>query len=278
MKAYILAAGEATRLRPLSYGTPKLLVQVGARPILEWILDRLAKSERVDEAVVIIRAGDVHEKTLENYISHRSEYFSNELKVSIEHALGWETGGDLSLALRNQENRGILDKNEDFLVVYGDVISDIDIEKLLKVHEIAKKKLGSICTITLFEVSAEEAVRFGVVDGTKIESNLYKITKFIEKPPREMLPKEGKVMVNAGYTVISKEIFSNFDELLPARKVKLETHLFPSLAITGKLAGYLSEIRIWMDIGTIYALEEANRKIYAGEGLIPPPFVDKEVK
>jgi mannose-1-phosphate guanylyltransferase len=275
MKAYILAAGEATRLRPLSYGTPKLLAQVGARPILEWILDRLGKSKKIEEAVVIIKAGDVHEKALENYISHRVEYFSNNLKVSIEHALGWETGGDLSLALRNQENKGLLNKNEDFLVVYGDIISDVDIERLLNVHEKAKKKLGSLCTITLFEVPVEEAGRFGVADGVKIEEDLYKITKFVEKPAKEMLPSQGKVMVNAGYTVVSNEIFSNFDEFLPARKVKLESYLFSNLAAKEKLAGYLSEIKMWMDIGTIQALEDANRKIYRGEGVIPPPPINK---
>ena len=272
MKAYILAAGEATRLRPLSYGTPKLLAQVGARPILEWILDRLEKSKKIEEAVVIIKAGDVHEKALENYISHRNEYFTNNLKVSIEHALGWETGGDLSLALRNQENKGLLNKNEDFLVVYGDIICDIDVERLIEMHEKAKKRLGSLCTITLFEVPVEEASRFGVAEGIKIEENLYKIMSFVEKPSKEKLPSQGRVMVNAGYTIISSEIFSNFDELLPAIKIKLEKHLFLRLVNEGKLAGYLSNLKIWMDIGTIQALEEANRKIYTGEGIIPPPL------
>jgi mannose-1-phosphate guanylyltransferase len=194
MKAYILAAGEATRLRPLSYGTPKLMVQVGAKPIIEWILDPLAKSNRIEEVYVIIRAGDVHEKALENYLRHRGEYFSNNIKVSIEYGLGWETGGDLSLVLRSQENRGILDKTKDFLVVYGDVVSDINIEKVMEAHETARNILRTWCTMTLFEISVNEAFKFGVAEGEKVSENIYRITNFIEKPPLEKLPKEGKVM------------------------------------------------------------------------------------
>lgn len=270
MKAYILAAGEATRIRPLSYGTPKLMTQVGARPILEWVLDPLAKSNKIEETYIIIRAGDVHEKALENYINHRNEYFPNSIKVSIEHGLGWETGGDLSLVLRNQESKGILDKTEDFLVLYGDVVSDIDIEKVIRAHETARNTIRTWCTMTLFEVPVNEAFKFGVATGEKTNENIYKITNFVEKPSREKLPQEGKAMVNAGYTVIGKEVFHNLDRYLPARKNRLEHSIFEVLPETRELAGYLHPFKIWMDIGTIDALEEANRKIYSGKGIIPP--------
>jgi NDP-sugar pyrophosphorylase family protein len=270
MKAYILAAGEATRLRPLSYGTPKLMVQVGARPILEWILDPLTKSNRIEEVYIIIRAGDVHERALENYLKHRGDYFTNDIKVSIEHGLGWETGGDLSLVLRDQEGRGILDKTKDFLVLYGDVVSDINIEKAIEAHETARNTLRAWCTLTLFEVPIDEASKFGVAEGEKVNENIYKITNFIEKPPREKLPKEGKAMVNAGYTIIGKEVFHNLDRYLPARENRLEHSIFEVLPETRELVGYLYPFKIWMDIGTILALEEANRKIYSGEGIIPP--------
>jgi mannose-1-phosphate guanylyltransferase len=275
MKAYILAAGEATRLRPLSYGTPKLMVQVGAKPIIEWILDPLAKSNRIEEVYVIIRAGDVHEKALENYLRHRGEYFSNNIKVSIEYGLGWETGGDLSLVLRSQENRGILDKTKDFLVVYGDVVSDINIEKVMEAHETARNILRTWCTMTLFEISVNEAFKFGVAEGEKVSENIYRITNFIEKPPLEKLPKEGKVMVNAGYTVIGKEVFHNLDRYLPAKKNRLEHSIFEVLPETKELAGYLYPFKIWMDIGTMSSLDEANRKIYSGEGIIPPSLKEK---
>jgi mannose-1-phosphate guanylyltransferase len=275
MKAYILAAGEATRLRPLSYGTPKLMVQVGAKPIIEWILDPLAKSNRIEEVYVIIRAGDVHEKALENYLRHRGEYFSNNIKVSIEYGLGWETGGDLSLVLRSQENRGILDKTKDFLVVYGDVVSDIDIEKVMEAHETARNILRIWCTMTLFEISVNEAFKFGVAEGEKVSENIYRITNFIEKPPLEKLPKEGKAMVNAGYTIIGKEVFHNLDRYLPAKKNRLEHSIFEVLPETKELAGYLYPFKIWMDIGTMSSLDEANRKIYSGEGIIPPSLKEK---
>jgi mannose-1-phosphate guanylyltransferase len=270
MKAYILAAGEATRLRPLSYGTPKLMAQVGARPIIEWILDPLAKSNMVEEAYIIVRAGDVHEAALENYLKHRHEYFTDYIKVSIEHGLGWETGGDLSLTLRSQESRGILDKTKDFLVLYGDVISDIDIGKLIEAHEIARSKLRTWCTVTLFEIPSEESYKFGVAKGEKENENLYRITNFVEKPTKEELQKEGKVMVNAGYTVIGKEVYHNLDRYLPARKSRLEHTIFENLPEPRELAGYLYPLKVWMDIGDISALEEANRKIYSGEGIIPP--------
>jgi NDP-sugar pyrophosphorylase family protein len=272
MKAYILAAGEATRLRPLSYGVPKLMAQVGARPLIEWILDPLSKTNQIDEAYIIIRAGDIHEKALENYLKHREEYFSNNIKVSIEHGLGWETGGDLSLVLRSQENRGILDKRKDFLVLYGDVISDINIENLIKTHEEGRNSLRSWCTISLFEVPASEAYRFGVAQGEKVGEHLHKINSFIEKPSKDKIPKVEKVMVNAGYSVIGKEVYHNLDKFLPAKKSRIEHSVFETLSETGELAGYLYPCKIWMDIGDITSLEEANRKIYSGEGVLPPPI------
>ncbi|MFH8119305.1 MAG: NDP-sugar synthase [Candidatus Aenigmatarchaeota archaeon] len=270
MKAYVLAAGEATRLRPISYGTPKLMVQVGARPIIEWILDTLSKSGQIDEVYVIIRAGDVHEGALKNYLKHRGEYFANDINVSVEYGLGWETGGDLSLVLRSQDNRGILDKTEDFLVLYGDVISDIDIKKLIETHEEGRNKLRTWVTISLFEVPVDEAYKFGVAEGKKESETLYRITSFIEKPPKEKIPKSDKVMVNAGYSVIGKEIYHNLDRFLPAKKSRLEHTLFEVLAETKELAGYLYPCNFWMDIGDIYSLEEANKRIYSGKGIIPP--------
>jgi len=278
MKAYILAAGEATRLRPLSYAIPKLMMQVGAIPILEWILDPLIKSDKIEEVYIIIRAGDVHESALENYLKHRGEYFSNDIKTSIEHGLGWETGGDLSLVLRSQEDRGILDKTKDFLVLYGDIVSDINIEKVIKAHETARNILRTWCTMTLFEVPVDEASAFGVVEGEKVDENIYKIKNFVEKPSREKLPKEGKTMVNAGYTIIGKEVFHNLDKYLPARKNRLEHSIFEVLPETRELAGYKYEFKFWMDIGTISSLKEANRKIYSGEGIIPPPQVGRNNK
>jgi mannose-1-phosphate guanylyltransferase len=276
MKAYILAAGEATRLRPYSYGIPKLMMQVGAMPILEWILDPLIKSSKIEEVYIIIRAGDLHESALENYLKHRGEYFSNNIKVSIEHGLGWETGGDLSLVLRSQEDRGILDKIEDFLVLYGDIVSDINIEKVIEAHETAKNILRTWCTMTLFEVPVDKASMFGVAEGEKVNENIYKIVNFEEKPPKEKLPKKGKVMVNAGYTVIGKEIFYNLDKYLPAKKNRLEHSIFEVLPKTSELAGYKYEFKFWMDIGTISSLKEANRKIYSGEGIIPPSQVGRD--
>jgi UTP--glucose-1-phosphate uridylyltransferase len=130
--------------------------------------------------------------------------------------------------------------------------------------------LRSWCTISLFEVPTSEAYRFGVAQGEKISDHLYKITSFVEKPPQDKLPKTEKVMVNAGYSVIGKEVYHNLEKFLPAKKSRLEHTVFETLAETGELAGYLYPCKIWMDIGDITSLEEANRKIYSGEGILPP--------
>jgi NDP-sugar pyrophosphorylase family protein len=72
--------------------------------------------------------------------------------------------------------------------------------------------------------------------------------------------------------VIGKEVFHNLDRYLPAKKSRLEHSIFEVLPETRELAGYSYPFEVWMDIGTIEALEEANRKIYSGKGIIPPPF------
>jgi NDP-sugar pyrophosphorylase family protein len=173
------------------------------------------------------------------------------------------------------DNKKLLDKSEDLIVTYGDLVSDPDINKLLSRHKEAKNKLGTWTTVMLFEAPKQEARRFGVAWVKSITEDLFLVEKFVEKPTTEELP--AKTYVNAGFMVIGKEVYHNLDRYLPAKKSRLEHTILQALPETKELAGCLHDFKIWADIGTIEALEEINEKIYTGKVIIPPPPIQRNM-
>jgi len=221
LKALILAGGFATRLRPLSCTRPKTLFPVLNKPLLEWIFERLAKT-KVEEAILAVNS--------------QTEFFIKKSKINTYGVktvysrdppgkpLG--TGGPVKRAEK-------LLGGEPFLVLNGDIFSEINYKEVIKMH---MEKSDAVATIALCEV--EDPTRFGVADLK--EGN--RIRTFIEKPSREETPTN---LVNAGVYVLSPEIFNYIPK---GRKVSLEREVFTKLVREGKLYGYRFN-GLWMDIG-----------------------------
>ena len=119
MKAMILAAGLGTRLRPLTETTPKALIEVNDRPILEIIILRLKKYGFQD---IIINVHHHYKQVLDFLKSH--DNFGINIQISDERAQILETGGGIKKA------SWFLNGSEPFLVHNVDVISDIDLKEL----------------------------------------------------------------------------------------------------------------------------------------------------
>lgn len=243
MYSIILAAGQGTRLRPLSYYIPKILMPIRGTPVLSYLLANM-KGLKIDTHYIV---ASNHINAINNYIEK-----ANLKNVKTIQALGWETGGDLAIALEE------INKDDDVIVMNGDLITDIKLDELYKDH----KKSGADVTMALFPVNdANEIRRLSTVKLDKYN----RITEFNEKP-RDI--KEIPSMVSAGFYVFSKEFIKMKAEYLKPKKFKIEFGLFPRLAKEGKLYGSVQNLKYFWDIGTNESYLLAENYLLNKEGII----------
>ena len=206
-KAFILAGGKGTRLRPFTYEMPKPLIPIQGRPLLEHTIMILREQDVRD---IIISLGYKGEKVKE-YFGNGSRFGVNITYVEESEPLG--TGGPLLLA------RPYL--NEPFFMINGDNLFDIDLQDIYRFH----LKNNDMITIALTTVSDPSSYGVAEMKGAKIVS-------FVEKPKKEDAPSN---LINAGVYVIDPSIFS----ILPEKGAfKIEVETFPKVAEMKKLGGY----------------------------------------
>jgi NDP-sugar pyrophosphorylase family protein len=218
MKAVILAGGRGKRLKPITDYVPKPLVPLNNVPILEWQIRYLKKFGIKD---VIICTG-YKTNQIENFLKTK-----NNLGVKIQYSvektpLG--TGGAI-------KKIGRLIQDESFLVINGDVITDIDIKKL-------KSKINSIAAIPL-------KTKYGVMD---ISDD--KIIKFREK--KEI----SNLWMNAGIYHLSKDIIKD----LP-NNGDIEKTTFPTYAKRKKLNHIKFNDAKWHSIDSYKDMEDCSKEI-----------------
>src|SRR4051794_39634605 len=180
MKAVIMAGGEGTRLRPLTSNTPKPMLPLVNRPMMEHIID-LLKRHGVDEIVVTVA---FLANNIRNYFGDGSEFGVSMVYATEETPLG--TAGSVRNAMEYLDER--------FIVISGDVLTDVDLQAIVKVHE----EKQAIATIGLVHV--ENPLEFGIVITREDGS----IERFLEKPTW------GEVFsdtINTGIFVLEPEIF-----------------------------------------------------------------------
>jgi mannose-1-phosphate guanylyltransferase len=233
VQALVLAGGEGTRLRPLTYTTPKPVLPLAGRPFLSFMLD-WARGHGVDEVILScgFLSNAVRRVLGDIYDGMRLRY------VVEEEPLG--TAGPVRLAY----DQGVLE--ERLLVLNGDVLTDIDLTAELAQHE----RTGARATLALYEV--EDTSSYGVVPTDEQG----RVEAFLEKSDGEAPTNR----INAGAYVIEREVVA---ERIPAgRPVSFEREVFPALVGDGlygyRAAGY------WIDIGTPERYLEATWDLLAG--------------
>lgn len=245
MISIILAAGSGVRMRPLSYFIPKVLLPVRGKPVLDYLMKNM---ENLDIDTHYIIASD-HLETIERYVQNLS--MDN---VKVIRALGWETGGDLSLGLEQ------IDIDDHTLVMNGDIVTDLDYSNIWKDH----RKGGGMATLGIFELENEEdAKRFGQIT---IDKDM-KILNFDEK---NISPQKGRNLVNTGFYLFDKKLIQRRREYLIPRKFKLEKELFPRLSREGTLYGSMSKINYWWDVGTMDSYLKTEKFLMDSEKIVPP--------
>lgn len=234
MKAVVLVGGEGTRLRPLTFTAPKQMLPVGGQPMIQRVLAGLA-GHGIDE--VVLSLGYRPGAFLEAYPDGTCE--GVRLRYAVE-AEPLDTGGAIAFAA------GRAGLEDAFVVVNGDVLTDLDVSALIRFH----RERAAEATIALTPV--DDPTRFGVVptDGEG------RVKAFIEKPPPEEAPTN---LINAGTYVLEPSVL---DRIPGGRKVSIERETFPAMVDAGRLYALASDAN-WVDAGTPATYLAANLR-YAG--------------
>ena len=218
MKAIILAGGRGKRLRPITDKIPKPLIPINNKPLIERSIKYLKKYGITE---IIISSG--YKSNLIEKFLKKKKNFGCEIIFSIEKTpLG--TGGAVRKALT------FIDE-ESFVVLNGDIVTNIDLKKILK-------KPNTIA-------ANELKTKFGTMD---IQNN--KILKFNEKKD------VSNVWMNPGIYHLSK----NIEKIIP-RKGSLEGIVFPKMAKNKTLETIKFKNALWFSIDSHKDIEECSKEI-----------------
>ena len=231
MKAVIMAGGEGTRLRPLTSNLPKPMMPLANKPMMEHVID-LLRRHGFDEIVVTLA---FMPDAIRNHFGDGSEYGVHIQYATEETPLG--TAGSVRNAADALDDR--------FLVISGDVLTDIDLGEVVAFHE-AK---GALATIGL--VPVENPLEFGIVITNEDGS----VERFLEKPSWGQVFSD---TINTGIFVLEPAIF---DHIADDRAVDFSSEVFPALLAAGlPLFGAVAD-GYWEDVGTLEAYVSAHKDI-----------------
>src|SRR6266704_5300925 len=230
-----MAGGEGTRLRPMTANQPKPLLPVANRPIMEHVL-RLLKRHGFDETVVTVQ---FLAALVRNYFGDGEEFGMSLQYATEEMPLG--TAG----SVRNAEDAL---RDEPFLVISGDALTDMDLTDLVRFH----KEKGALVTVALAKVP--NPLEFGIV----ITEEDGQIQRFLEKPTWGQVFSD---TVNTGIYVMEPEVLA---EVPPGQVVDWSADVFPKLLDRGApLYGYVSG-SYWEDVGTHESYLKVQADVLAG--------------
>ncbi|MDQ6725358.1 MAG: NDP-sugar synthase [Actinomycetota bacterium] len=241
MRAVVLVGGVGTRLRPLTLTVPKQVLPIVEVPMIERVLAYL-EGHGVDEAILSL--GYLHDAFEALFPDGRAGGVRLVYAVEPEPL---DTAGAIGFAARQA---GI---DERFLVVNGDILTDLDVTAMVAFHD----RSGAEATIALAKVADPSA--FGLVPIDERG----RVAAFVEKPAPGAA---GPSLVNAGTYVLEPSVLDHIPE---GRRVSIEREVFPILAAAGSVYGFESP-DYWTDTGTPVQYLEAQLDLVSGRRPGPP--------
>jgi mannose-1-phosphate guanylyltransferase len=234
MKAMILAAGEGTRLRPHTLNVPKPMLDVSGRPTIEWIMLWLKRFGIHD---VVVNLHHKPEPVL-NYFGN-GEKLGMHIFFSVEKKMLGTAGG-----LKRVEKQF----DGPFVVVYGDILTDMNLGELIDFHN--SQKCGPHATLSL--CTATNPWECGIV---AVDEN-HRVTKFVEKPPKDRIFSD---LTNAGILIFDQPLL----DYIPAEGFSdISYNLLPKL-MESKVPIFAKKMDpdvYLIDIGSPEKYAHANRE------------------
>ena len=242
MKAIIIAGGLGTRLRPLTYNIPKPIVPLANKPFVFHQIELLRKFG-ITEVILNL-----------HYLSDNIRNIFDDgrkLGVKMYYSIEEKPMGTAG-AVKNAET--FFDDGP-MLVFNGDILTDINLGKMIKFHEDKKAKV----TIALTRV--EDPTLYGLIMTDKDQ----RVLEFREKPSWEHVTTN---TINAGIYIVDPSIF----KLVPkGKEFSFERQLYPMLLEKGeKIYGYITDA-YWMDIGDPVKYLKAHHDILSGDVMASIP-------
>jgi NDP-sugar pyrophosphorylase family protein len=248
MRAVIIAGGSGTRLRPLTYNTPKPMVPLFGKPFLLYQIELLRKHGITEIVINLHYLSD----SIKNVLGDGSQYGVKLFYSYESEPLG--TAGAV-------KNAAEFFNDEPMLVFNGDVLTDVDLSAVIDTHQRTRAK----ATLTLIKV--QDPTQFGLVflDGEQ------RITRFHEKPTPEEAAMFKVDTVNAGIYVLDPDVF----QYVPAGEPHMfERGLFPHLLnIDARMSGHVTNA-YWIDIGNPAKYMEAHVDVLRGRVKVEMPAVE----
>jgi mannose-1-phosphate guanylyltransferase len=227
VKAFLLAAGKGTRLQPITFETPKCLIPVNGRPLIEYWFD-LFDMYGIDD--ILINTSHLADK-VKDYISENSREI--RIRLTFEESL-LGSGGTI------KKNWDFIREEGLFFVFYADNLTDINLEAMLEFHNDTGKD---------FTMALSRVLNPGECGIVELDDD-YTVTSFTEKPeePSSDLAFAGMMLCSTALIDIfpDREIFDLGYDVLPL--------------MVGKTSGYIMKDYL-LDIGTIEKLRQAEEDI-----------------
>jgi mannose-1-phosphate guanylyltransferase len=248
-KAMILAAGQGTRVRPLTKDIPKPMIPILGKPVMEYLVEHLA---RFGVKEIMVNVAFMHRK-IEEYFGDGHRW---GVQIGYSYEGAYEHGDILPRPLGSaggmrhiQDNSGFFD--ETTLVICGDAIVDLDINAALYEHR-EKRALASVVTL---DVPRESVVNYGVVvvDGNR------KVISFQEKPK----PEDAKsTLASTGIYIFEPDVINMIP---PDIQFDIGSELFPLLV--KKNVPFYAQDRFfnWIDIGRVSDFWSVLQRVMRGE-------------
>lgn len=249
MKAMILAAGKGTRVRPITYTTPKPMIPIMQKPVMEFLLE-LLRQHGFDKIMVNV-------SHLANEIEN---YFRDGQRFGVE--IGYSFEGSIvdgELVGKAMGSAGGMKKIQDFspffdgtfVVLCGDALIDLDLTAAVKWH----REKGAIATIITKTVPLEEVPSYGVV----VTDEAGKVKAFQEKPS---VAAALSTNINTGIYIFEPEVL---DYIPSGQEYDIGGELFPKLVEIDAPFYALPMDFEWVDIGKVPDYWRAIRSVLLGE-------------
>lgn len=224
-KAIIPVAGFGTRFLPATKAMPKEMLPVVDKPIIQYVVEEVAAAGIQD----IIMVTGWHKRAIEDYFDYPFELEKRleeagkqkELKemrriADMANFIYVRQKGPHGNATPVYCCRHLLDKDENFVVIWGDEFIFADPPRLVQMIKVQEKLGGAV--ISAVRVGKEDVSRYGIIDADKIGDNVYKIKRIVEKPKLSEAP---STLGAIGAYILPGKIFPILQSLKPGRDGEL---------------------------------------------------------